>query len=45
MTKITIHQMNIEEVNEVSQFVRRVFNDFIAPDYSKEGVFLHLQHI
>ncbi|WP_409300503.1 GNAT family N-acetyltransferase [Peribacillus sp. SCS-155] len=39
MTKILIRQMNLEEVKEVSQFVHRVFNNFIAPDYSKEGIF------
>ncbi|WP_449536322.1 GNAT family N-acetyltransferase [Ferdinandcohnia sp. Marseille-Q9671] len=39
MTKVSIRQMNLDEVNEVSQFVRRVFNDFIAPTYSNEGIY------
>ncbi|KKB37794.1 GNAT family N-acetyltransferase [Bacillus thermotolerans] len=38
MTKISIRPMNLEEAQEVSQFVYGVFDKFIAPDYSDEGI-------
>ncbi|NRF95712.1 hypothetical protein HQN89_33325 [Paenibacillus frigoriresistens] len=41
----SIHEMSIDDVERISQFVRKVFTDFVSQDYSVDGIEEFLKYI